>query len=218
MGKNIINNEIKFEGNSKRIAEILKEIANNNFDFQSYVSTGSIDPELQMTDYMNVALRMYRDKYIVDKKNFDDTIEFVCAVGEKPYDFNAIDEKTICAIKSQNQASKMLKDAKVYISNIESKKIFNGLCIRECLWGSGGKAINVRTNKSSVKFDTYFMAPTKVVAELARRYHDVKLVYTYSSEGRRTIIQYVNGDPIRTNVNECDIPYSKDLVDMYAKI
>ncbi len=218
MSRNIIKNKIVVLGKDNEIQRVMGDLKRNNLDFNKILPAGQLNSDIEMNDYMCVCLNLYMDKYVTDKKGFYDTCLFVSRTRNIPYNFNAMERKKICTIKSNNKIKSMIKDAKLYLEKVRDKSIYNGYIIRDTFWGTGSNAVNIKFAKNSITFNTYYTAPLKVIAEISRKNPSVIIQYSFKNGNKENEYTYINGECNVLKDENAGMPDSFKLISLHSKI
>lgn len=218
MSRNVIKNKIVVLGKDNEIQKVMEGLKRNNLDFNKILPVGDLSNDIEMDDYMCVCLNLYMEKYAEDKKTFYDACLFVGRTRNVPYNFNAMERKKICTIKSNNKIKSMLKDAKLYLEKVKDKSIYNGYIIRDTFWGTGSNAVNIVFAKNSITFNTYYTAPLKVIAEISRKNPNAIIQYSFKNGNKENEYIYQNGECNVLKDENAGMPDSFGLISLHSRI
>lgn len=178
----VIKNLVQLVGTMEDVDKVVKELGSkkNALDFSKIVPIDKDIDDVDMDEYINACLNVYMQEKQVDPAKFNKTCTFVGHTREVPYEFRILTQSQLNSVKAQYQTKKMIKDAESFLNRIESKAIFNGYMIREVMWGTGSGAANVKIKGNQISFDTYDLPAITVIEKLAKKYSNVKFIYTYA--------------------------------------
>lgn len=195
-----VNNIIKVFGNSQKIEKMLKEIKSEEslFDFNRIIPISRDENDIDMDDYMCACLNLFIIKNKVDRSVFYKTLKFVGHTRQVPYDFKEMTLEQINQKFASCNEEKMLSNAEYFLSKVRSKHIFNTFAVRNALWNVGSGATNITIEldnkkgkekaKATIKFNTYYKEPLKIVQRLALTHPDLEFSYYYEKGDRKNLV------------------------------
>ena len=215
---NIIKNHLVFYIDNNKMKEIKKELSGKNtlLDFNKIIPIdyGKEDSkEIKLDKYTCACLNLYllKNNFKNDNKILR-ILEFVGITREKPYKFEMMNRKEVNSVRAKYSNSMMLKHAENVFNAIKDKSIFNGYLIRDSIWETGSNADNVKISYNCISFNTYYKPALKVVKELAKKYPDIDIEYTYTYKGRISLF-YLHGSKIKIiKQYEVDCPSAVNLI------
>ena len=181
-GDHIIKNLVQLEGTMEEVDNVVKELGSKKslFDFNNIIPVNKDKEDVDMDDYINACLNVYMHKKQINPEKFNRTCSFVGITREVPYEFKILTQNELNSFKSKNKIDKMIEDAESFLNKVKSKSIFNGYMIREATWGTGSGPKNVKIKGNQIEFETYDLPPVKVIENLAIKYPNVKVHYSYA--------------------------------------
>ena len=216
----IIKNVLQLEGIVEDVDKVVKEIRGGKtlFDFNKVEPLDKDNDDLDMNDYMCACLNVYMEESNVNREQFIKMCTFVGTTRETPYKFTVLTPKQLNSVKSKIKKEKIIKDAKSFLDRVRSKAIFNGYMIREAAWGTGSNAMNVKVKGNRIEFDTYDLAPIRLIEKIAMKYPNIRFIYRYICDNKVNELSIKN-DEIRVLIyNETDDIRTFDLITQNVSI